>query len=199
MGYAHGKKWNVDLIECAIKYVMRKAKISTFPTHSQMTTITGNTALANAVSKNGGSHYWSEKLGLEIKPCESKFGEEFELKCMNQLKHYGYRCEKMPVRYPYDLLVENNVKTEIKCGNLFHGKTGDYYTFNLGKQKPTCDIFVCYCLENNEIRKIYIIPSSVLSGKTQLAIGKYSSIYDSYFYAWSYFQEYADFYKRMGC
>ena len=196
MGYAHGIKWDDALIENGIIAVMNKSKIKTFPTHKQMDELTGSMALSNAVSKHGGTHYWAKKLGLDTKPCESKFGEEYELKVMDYIKHFGYRCEKTPVRYPYDLLVENNIKVDIKCSNLYHGKQGEFYTFNLEKTMPTCDIFVCICL-TGALPRTYVIPSSVLSGKTQLSIGKETSIYDKYISQWVYFRKFNEFYKKI--
>ena len=197
MGYAHGKKWDDVLIEKTIKEVIKKAKINTFPTHSQIKKITGNEALSCAISKHGGSRYWAEKLGLEMKQSESKFGEEYELECISRLKHYGFRCEKTPVKYPYDILVENAIKVEVKCGNIYHGKNGDFYTFNLEKSKPTCDIFVCFCLEDERTAKVYVIPSSILSGNTQLSIGKHKSKYDNFINRWGLFREYDAFYNKL--
>lgn len=193
MGYAHGTQWNADLIEKGIKDVMRKARISCFPTHSLIKEVTGSNALSNAISKHGGSRYWAEKLGLEIKPCESKFGERFELLCMEKLQELGFKCEKMPVRYPYDLLVDDCIKVDVKSGNLCHGKTGDFYTFNLEKKNPTCDIFFCYCLEGKSIVKVYVIPSFILGGKKQLSIGKSKSKYDVFREDWDVFNEYTRF------
>ena len=92
MGYAHGIKWDDDLLENSIVEVMNKAKINTFPTHKQMNEITGSMALSNAISKHGGTRYWAERLGLEMKPSESKMGEEYELKVMEYIKSLGYRC-----------------------------------------------------------------------------------------------------------
>lgn len=197
MGYAHGIRWNEELIENTINDVIDKAKIRTFPTHKQMDEITGSMALTNAVSRHGGTRYWAERLGLDIKPSESKLGEEYELKCMEQIKHFGYRCEKMPVRYPYDLLVENNIKVDVKCGNLYKGAAGEYYTFNLEKKKPTCDIFVCYCIDGNEIKRVMVIPSCELSGKTQLSVGKNKSMYDKYIEGWKYLRLYDEFYSGL--
>ena len=198
MGCAHGIKWNDLLIESAIADVMKKGKIETFPTHKQMNEITGSAALSNAVSRCGGSNYWAEKLGLDTKPCESKFGEEYELKCKEYIEGLGYRCQKAPVRYPYDLLVQKNIKADVKCGKLYKGETGEYYTFNLEKKLPTCDIFVCYCLEEGEVKKTYVIPASVLSGKTQLSVGKFKSKYDVYSDAWGMFGCFDRFYMGIG-
>lgn len=196
MGYAHGFRWDETLIERAIKDVVEKAKIDCFPTHSLIKSVTGNCALTNAISKNGGSGYWAKKLGLEIKKCESRLGEEYELDCQKIVKTFGYKCEKMPIRYPYDLLIEDSIKVEVKCGNLYHGVQGDFYTFNLEKSKPTCDLFVCYCLNKSEVQKVYIIPASILSGKTQLSIGQHFSKYDPYINRWDYIHIYVDFYQK---
>ena len=196
MGYTHGKKWNDELIEKSIFKVVNDAKLNAFPTHKQMDEVTGSKALSNAVSKHGGTNYWAEKLGLEIKPCESKFGEEFELKTMEYIKHMGYLCKKTPVRYPYDILVENNIKVDVKCSNLVQGRQGEYYTFNLEKTMPTCDIFVCFCI-TDELPRIYVIPSIVLSGKSQLSVGKNTSKYDKYLDQWVYFRRYDEFYQKV--
>lgn len=196
MGYAHGIRWTNEKIENAIKDVMKIAKINSMPTHSQMKDITGNEALSNAVSKHGGSKYWAQRLGIEIKTCESKIGYEFECECMSNLISNGYDCELTKARYPYDLLVNRNIKIDVKCSNLFEGDKGKFYTFNLGKSMPTCDIFVCYCMDKNIIQKVYVIPSCVLSGKTQLSIGQKSK-YDRYIDSWNVVKIYDSFYDSM--
>ena len=198
MGYSHGQKWKDETIENAIYEVMKIAKINTFPTHSLIKRVYGNNCLTNAISKHGGTRYWANKLGLEIKSCESEFGYDYECECMNYLTlKYDYDCELTKVRYPYDILVNNNIKVDVKCSHLYKGKQGSFYTFNLEKPKPTCDIYVCYCLNNKEVTKIYIIPSCVLSGKTQLSIGELTSKYDKYIDNWHIFPRYNDFYNQI--
>lgn len=197
MGYAHGIQWDDKKIENGIKEVMKKAKINTMPTHTQMDKITGSMALSNAVSKHGGSKYWADKLGLEIKFCESKLGYDFECECMNKLNSFGYDCELTKARYAYDILANNNIKIDVKCSNLYKNDKVTYYTFNLEKSKPTCDIYVCYCVNDDIVQKVYVIPSCVLSGKTQLTLGVEKSKYDKYINAWSIVSKYDDFYKEM--
>ena len=190
-------KWSDNNIENAILEVVRKAKITSFPTHSQMQEITGSEALSNAVSKHGGSRYWSKRLGLEMKKCESKVGFDFECECLHYLVSLGYDCELTIARYPYDLLANRNIKVDVKCSNLYHAKSGDFYTFNLEKKMPTCDVFVCYCVSEYDIEKTYVIPSCILSGITQLSIGKKNSKYDKYIDKWDIFARYDEFYKKM--
>ena len=199
MGYTHGTQWNDEKIEQGLKSVVETAKISSFPTRSIMREITGNEALGVAVTRHGGSRYWADKLGLEIKPCESKTGYEYECECMNTLSLFGYDCELTKARYPYDLLVNRNIKIDVKCSNLYNCKHGKFYTFNLEKSMPTCDVFVCYCLNDGDIQKVYVIPSCVLSGKTQLSIGEHKSKYDRYIDNWTIIKKYQTFYEDLEC
>lgn len=197
MGYSHGKKWNDAEIEKEIKRVMEKAKIQTMPTRSLMDEITGSMALSSKVSRTGGTKGWAERLGIEIKPCESKLGYEYECKCMNILQEMGYDCELTKVRYPYDIIADNNIKIDVKVGNLYHSNKGNFYTFNLEKKHPTCDLFICFCLNEDNTDKIYVIPSCVLSGKKQLSIGEHKSKYDRYIDSWQYVNIYNCFYEKL--
>lgn len=197
MAYSHNLKWTDKMIENEILKVIKVAKIDAFPTHSQMDEITGNTALSNAVRKHGGSKYWADLIGVEVKACESRFGYDFECECMKFLSAHDYDCEHTKPRYPYDLLVNGSIKIDVKCCNLYRSKTGNFYTFNLEKAMPTCDIFVCYCIDANAVQKIYIIPSCALSGKTQLSIGEKNSKYDKYIGNWDVIKRYNDFYNSI--
>ena len=65
--------------------------------------------------------------------------------------------------YPYDILVNRNVKVDVKASRLFNNYgNSKYYTFNLEKKDQTCDIFVFYCInQNDEIERTFVIPSAV--------------------------------------
>ena len=190
-------KWTEEAIEKGIFEVMEKAEIKTMPTSSLITQITGRYSLSVAIQKHGGFAFWASKLGLEMSNCETRVGQSFENICINDLIKFGYDCESTNARYPYDILADF-VKIDVKVSNLYNGKTGDFYTFNLEKSKPTCDIFVAYCIdERKDIKKVYVIPAVVLQGKTQLSIGKTSSKYDKYLTAWDIVKKYNDFYRSI--
>lgn len=195
MAYSHGRKWSDTDIEKEIKNVVEVAKINTFPTHSLIKEVTGSCALTTAISRRGGSEYWAERIGLEVSPCESKFGFEYERICAEILTANGYECKHTPPRYPYDILVNGNIKIDVKSSNLYKGKTGDYYTFRLEKAMPTCDIFVCFCINENGATTVYVIPSCVVSGLVQLSIGKTDSKYNKYIANWELVKRYDEFYK----
>lgn len=182
MGYSKGQRWTDDLIKEKIVEVVNTLKLDSFPTHSQMDAYYGNKGLTCKISKSGGTKHWADKLNLPIKPCESKLGDDFELFCIETLTNlYGFECEKMKPRYPYDITVNKNIKIDVKCSNLFKSKHGNYFTFNLEKSNPTCDIYICYCLSpSREVLKFYTIPSAILQGKCQLSVGEINSKYDKY-------------------
>lgn len=190
-------KWTEEAIEKGIFEVMEKAEIKTMPTSSLIMQITGRYSLSVAIQKHGGFVFWANKLGLEMSNCETRIGKSFENICINYLIKLGYDCESTSARYPYDVLADY-VKIDVKVSNLYNGKTGDFYTFNLEKSKPTCDIFVAYCIDEcKDIKKVYVIPAVVMQGKTQLSIGKTSSKYDKYLTAWGIVKKYNDFYRSI--
>lgn len=191
------RKWTEELIQEGILDVMQKAEIKTMPTSNLINKITGRYCLSVAIQKHGGFVYWASKLGLDMSNCETRVGQSFENICKSTLIQYGYDCASMSARYPYDILADF-VKIDVKLSNLYMGKQGDFYTFNLEKSNPTCDIFVAYCInEQKDILKTYIIPAVVLQGKTQLSIGKTNSKYDKYIDGWDIIEQYNEFYKKI--
>lgn len=195
MSYSHGEKWSEDIILEKIKELVEYTGQKTMPTHSEMFDYFGNTKLSNAISKRQGTAYYANKLGLKIKNSESNFGFEMEMVCISQIQEkLGIACEKTRARHPYDILVGNSVKIDVKASKIFdnYGRA-KYYTFNIEKQHQTCDLFVFYCIgEKGEIQKTLIVPSFVLSGKTQFSIAN-DSIYDKYINRWDLIKKYYDF------
>lgn len=198
MGYSHGNKWDDASIESAILDVMKKAKISTMPSHSLIDEVTGSSALTNAIAKHGGTKSWAVRMGLEVKQCESELGYLMETECAEYIINtLNLDCEKTQIRYPYDLIADGNIKIDVKCANPYYSKNGKYYAFNLEKKNPTCDVFVCYCIEDGNVQKTYVIPSCLVSGKTQLSIGYAKSKYDRFIDKWDVILEYSKFYNNI--
>jgi hypothetical protein len=199
MAYAHGRKWTEQAVIDEIMGMVESLKLKSFPTHSQMQKHFGNSALTVKISKSGGTKYWANKVNLPILNCESELGNDFELFCMDKLISIGYDCEQMKPRYPYDIAVNGCIKVDVKSGFAFenYGKT-KYFTFNLEKRNPTCDIYVIFCLnQDKSILKTYVIPSKFLLGKTQLALGFTESKNDIFIDKWDYFEKYNNFYSTI--
>ena len=199
MGYAWGTEWTEEKVIKSIMDVVEHLGIETFPTKSEIKSFYKNDALNCKIARSGGVRYWAKRLNLQIKDCESKLGDVFETQCEIKLEDIGYNVIKMKARHPYDLAVNNHIKVDVKSGYLFHNYgNGEYYSFNLEKDSPTCDIYVIYCLNDDKtINKTYIIPSIFLFGKTQLSLGKTKSKYDKFIDKWDYFELYNNFYSNL--
>lgn len=195
MGYSHGRKWNDELIVLEIKKMVEERQMTTFPTHSEIISHFGNSSLVCALSRHGGTKKFAEILGLDMKSCESKFGDIVEEMCKNHIEQFtSLSVSRTPVRFPYDLLVQNAVKIDVKSAVPFdnYGRS-KYYSFNLEKKQQTCDIFVFYCMsENFQVKRTLIVPSFVLSGKTQFCIGERSK-YNKYLDRWEIISDYYNF------
>lgn len=189
--------WTEESIVTALKKIIKVSNIKYMPTHSVMREYTGNHALSNAVRRYGGTEYWAKLLQLPYKECESTMGTHYERRCASYIEsQLGYTAEAMKPRYPYDLLVDDAVKVDVKAGKCYHGQAGSFYTFSLEKRAPTCDLFIAYCIrDDGEVHKIYVIPSSALTGLTQLSIGVHRSKYDRYLSAWEQLHKYTAFFK----
>lgn len=199
MGYSHGQQWTEEKIIDKIKYVMKKAEIDIMPTARIMKEVTGNCALSCAVSKRGGTLYYAEKLGLELGKCESTYGKQFEELCCQEIKEkFGYDCELMKTGYPYDILC-NGIKIDVKVSKLIQTNDGRrYYTCNIEKKSPTCDFFICYCVDDEDnILREYIIPSVITKGHTQISMGEFNSKYDCFIDNWDCLKTYNDFFENI--
>jgi len=197
MGYTHGKRWDDDKIRVSLLQIVEKRGGKTMPTHFEILSLTGDGSLVDALVNHGGTKRFAEMLGLQIKQCESEVGDAYEELCAEQIRLlFGYDVKKMKPRYPYDLLVEGCLKVDAKVSHLYTTKQNTkFYTFNLEKQNPTCDLFVCYCVDRTEKPvKTLIIPSGVVSGKKQLSVGLKSN-YDKYADRWETIRSYVRFFQ----
>lgn len=200
MGYTHGKEWNVENTKEAIMEIVNSLKLKHFPSKSQIISFCGNNALAGRISRSGGSRYYASLLGLEILDSESDFGNYYEELAIDDiLANTGFSSLHTNVKYPYDILSNGNIKVDVKASKKIYRKETKmpYHTFNLEKREPTCDIFIFYCLDDElNIEKRVIIPSCLLSGKTQVGMGGLSK-WDAYVDKWEYFDMYNKFYDSV--
>ncbi|MGL5380116.1 hypothetical protein [Clostridium sp.] len=197
MGHSHGIKWSDELIENELKYVMDALNISRMPSNSEIKMVNGH-SLSNAISRNGGFRMWAEKLNLETKESETSFGNEYELIVKEILEELGYQVEKMTTKHSYDLLVNDNIKIDIKTARYYKQKDGSkFHSCNLEKRYHNCDIFICVGInENEDIEKVLVIPSKYLMNKKQLSIGVTSS-YDRLNKRFDYIEKYVQFYNEI--
>lgn len=196
MGYAYGIRWNEEKIGQGILEVMEVLGVDRMPSSSEVVSVKGNYALSNKIAKTGGYYHWAKKLSLDIKKTETSFGFLYEQKVKDKLEKLGFKVEGMSVKHPYDLLVNDNIKIDVKVAKPCTSEVGTFHTFNLEKRNPTCDIYVAITLtDSNQIERSFVIPSKYLK-ITQLSVGKVS-MYDKYIDKWDYIKKYDEFYESV--
>ena len=197
MGYTHGKRWTDSAIRDGILEVIQHYELDRMPSRSEVKAYYQDERLANAVSKRAGGWYGlAEELGLSVKDSATYFGKRHERIVAEKLVAHGYEVRQMPQNFPYDLLVDDAVKVDVKVSHLHRGAHGGFYTFSLDKPYTTCDLFVLLTLgAQNEIQHAYVVPSVFVPLHTQITMGEHKSKYDRFCGAWDYVAQYAAFFN----
>lgn len=197
MGYTHGTKWTDELILKGILRVKEGLNLDRMPTRSECVNYTNSNALSVAITRRDGGWYGlANELGLPIKESETTTGKKYEKVFTNILRKKGYKVCQMSQNYPYDLLVDDCLKIDVKSSHLYKGKEGNFYTFRTGKKFATCNVYVLVALDDiDEIIRTYILPSSTVMNNKQISIGEHNSKYGGYLDRWNILSDYIDFLK----
>lgn len=190
--------WTPQKIEDSVRAVIDHKGIDYFPSHSEIVEYYGDRALAVAISKHGGTRFWANKMGIDVKECESKFGNDTEIIAMDEIEaNTGLVAEYTTTRYPYDLLVDKSVKVDVKASKLYcKGQHNFACTFNLEKKKQTCDVYILYCFDSNrDIYKRLIIPAVTLCGQSQISVSQQSK-WNIYVDRWDIISDHAAFWAK---
>ncbi|MFJ7665278.1 hypothetical protein ACIQXW_23250 [Lysinibacillus sp. NPDC097162] len=175
---------------------MRILGISCMPTGPELLMI-DRSYLHSRLQRTGTYREWSRRLGVPLKSSTTTKGNDCEIFIAKKLISMGHVVENMTARFPYDLLVDSDVKIDVKCANKYKDKYSfDAWTFNLAKARPTCDIYILVAYnEDQTINRELVIPSKFLHQKTVSLGGK--STYDVYHEAYDYVNQYSTFYKKV--
>lgn len=197
MGYIHREKWNEDNIMIGIQKVCKVLMIKKMPTRSEIKSVINNDSLTNAICRNGGYKYFASKFNLEMKNSETLTGWMFEDVAKASMETcFNYKVEKMSTKYPYDFLINDFIKVDVKCARPFYIKSDRVHTFNINKIYATCDIYIVYALDDEDkIERTFIIPAHELKVVT-MCIGKESK-YNKYIERWDYLEKYNKFHEKL--
>lgn len=196
MGYSYGTRWNDNLVKKEIYKVMETLNINRMPSAQECEYVFKNARLSSKIAKSGGFYKWADKLGLEIKDCETKTGKGFEVKATDLLEKQGYKVERMSTKYPYDLLINDHVRIDVKTGRAYILKGSRVHTVGINKKYATCDLYLIFALdERDNIEKTFIIPGTELK-LTSLNFGA-NSKYDIYLDRWDLLEKFDKFYKQL--
>ena len=175
--------------EKRIMEVVKSMGINRMPSYSETIMFTNGHSLARRIMKSGGFKTWAKRLQLKLEVCETYFGDKYEKLTKEYLNKIFTTVERTPTKFPYDILVNNRIKIDVKASRPHKIQSGTWwYSFNLESKYPKSDFYVVYCVgDNDEVEKVLVIPSFVMTGKKHLAIGKCSA-YDIYSDRWDLIQ-----------
>lgn len=174
------EKWDDGRIEEKLLECIAGLEIDRMPSQAEINLYYGDTALSNKVTKTYGYYGWAKRLNVPIKDSHTQTGRIGEFIALSWLTSYGYKTQKMSTRYPYDLLVEDLVKIDVKFANKLNGKDGSfYYTFGLEKRYPTCDIYLLITHDDKGKNSFYVVPAKNVMQR-QISMGINRSIYHKY-------------------
>jgi hypothetical protein len=200
MGYAHGIRWSDQLIKEKVLEVKAALNLDRMPSKSECDAHFGNYALSNVISKKKGWYNLAAELNLQIKKSDTLLGKQFEKKAKEILENKGFKVRQMSQNFPYDLLVDDCVKIDVKESRLYKGKTGEFYSFNLEKNFATCDVFLLVALNDNDsINRIMVVPSKAVFNNNQISVGKFISKYDKFIDKWEYISNLSAFWSGVVC
>lgn len=191
------KKWDEELIKEEIYKIMNKLNITRMPSRTEIISIYNDSSLCGAIVKHGGYRYWANKLNLNLKQSESKSGWDCEEIIISMLKEKGYTIKRMTTQHPYDLLINDKVKLDVKMGSAYELKGSRVHTFGINKKYSTCDVYIIVALneEQDKIERIFIIPGFKLKIVT-MSIGKHSK-YNKYINKWDIIDQFIKAYDSI--
>lgn len=186
--------WTDELIRKSILEVVEHIGVKRMPTACEIKDYHGNSKLVGAIANRGGFMTWAEKMDLPMKDGDVMLGISYEKYTKELLEKKGFECIHTSTKFPYDLLVDGKVKIDVKVSHLVDMGNGSAYTFKIAKNMPKCDLYIAHCLNENtgKVAKTYIIPAHVLTGMSQLSIGKGCSKYDAYLNRWELIKRFND-------
>lgn len=198
MGYAHGIRWTDELIQEKVLEVKKALALDRMPSRKECSQYFHDEALVNAISKKIGWYTLANKMGLKIKASETYFGKSQEQEAFELLSAMGFSVRKMAQNFPYDLLVDDSVKIDVKASHLYRGKNGNFYTFNLEKDYATCDIYLLFAINDKNDRVMtFIVPSKFVISQCQISIGELKSKYHRFIDRWDYIETASSFWDSV--
>ena len=105
----------------------------------------------------------------------------------------------MPTNFPYDLLVNDCVKIDVKASKLYNGKQGSFYSYRMGKPFATCDFYLLFAINNDMAERIMVVPSNHVITNHQISVGEHDSIYHKYIDKWELISSLSEFWNKLSC
>ena len=188
-------KWTDENIMQGIAAIAEQFEPKRMPTNREVINASGGYALSNAIQKHGGYEYWAKRMGLKQVRSDTKMGIECERKVASILRDAGHNVEETSVKYPYDLLVDDCVKIDVKTANESSVHGYPVYSYRIAKPQQTCDFYIC--CEKSEKENMFVIPAHICKGQKQIVMGRETEKYSYYRNAFFLIDDTVNHYKSL--
>lgn len=196
MRHTRGTYWTPEMIAQKIVEAVNGLNLSAMPTRSQFVNFYGDDKLTNKISKTLGYYGWAEKLNLSIQNNDTQKAKLSEKFAADLLRDHGYEVLQMVQNHPYDLLINQAVKVDVKFSNLYHGDQGNFYSFALRKKYSSCDVYLLISNNDANEKSIFILPAKDAM-QLQISIGEHNSIYHKYLNRYDVIDQYLKLYAEI--
>src|SRR3990167_1187013 len=143
------------------------ATLGRMPSHQELMTC-GETSLANAAARFGYPKL-RELLGVEEKDSTVSRGTQWEKHVIQLLTDLQYEVKHMCRRSPFDLLVNGQIRVEVKSASKptyrqtgYKPKLGHVFVFRKGCA-DNCDVFALVAAQAGQKPRILWVPKRLLS------------------------------------
>lgn len=191
--------WTEDKIKKGIYEVISYHSLDRMPLLSECIDYPNNgKGLGHAITRYGGFEGWAKKLGLPRGEGSTHFGQKGESMALELIHEKGYEAKRLSTIAPYDILVNDSIKIDVKSArlNTKSGK-GSYMFSTEDSMYHKCDIYICLGFDENgnNLHYTYIIPSCQVVDRKVHIDPKTSTNYGLYRDKWEYIDKFNNFYK----
>lgn len=95
-----------------------------------------------------------------VKPNYVPFGQEIELLVRSELRRQGYRVEWTGFNAPFDLLVDGELRVEVKGSRVAYKPTSRNYRYQAQIRNDQADVLVMVCVDEDGANHFFVIPSN---------------------------------------
>ncbi len=128
----------------------------------------GRGNLTNAINRGGGFQKFADMFDVPKKRTSTSKGERVEKAVAKQLSQKGFTVELTSSKCPYDILVNNSLRVDVKMATNDDKEKLFVYSLRDKGLSPTCDVYaLCRCGRSKDIiYDIYFVPALVLLQQT---------------------------------
>lgn len=153
------RRWTDDYFEAEVREA--SSLLGHFPTNSELLGMQ-RSDLSNEIVRRGGFIHCAQMLNIPRLHSDSDTGWEGERAAATRLSELGFEVTASEgVRCPFDLLIENVLRVDVKATRLMRYDNSTGWFYRLGKQ-PQADLILLWQLDQKNYYALpwYVCPTT---------------------------------------